>query len=52
MAEYARKMELEGQAFSTQDFFDTLNSMGNIPMVLGHWEMTGDKSPLATIIND
>ncbi len=52
MAEYARKMELEGQAFSTKDFFDTLNSMGNIPMVLGHWEMTGDKSPLATIIND
>ena len=52
MAEYARKMELEGQAFSTKDFFDTLNSMGNIPMVLGHWEMTGDKSPLAPIIND
>ncbi len=43
MADYARKLELEGQDFRVMDFFDGLNSMGNIPISLGHWEMTGVK---------
>ena len=25
------------------EFFDTLNSIGNIPIALAHWEMTGLK---------
>ncbi|MDX1479801.1 MAG: hypothetical protein R3301_18950 [Saprospiraceae bacterium] len=41
MAEYARLKELRGEPFSLKDFFDRLNAMGNIPMSLGHWEMTG-----------
>ena len=52
MADYARILELRGQPFSTKAFFDTLNSMGNIPMALGHWQMTGEKGHLKTIFDD
>ena len=38
MAEYARVNE---DGFKVKDFFDKLNSIGNIPTALGHWEMTG-----------
>jgi len=41
MAEYARMKELQNEAFVLKDFFDSLNSIGNIPMALGHWQMTG-----------
>ena len=52
MADYARIQERNGGVFETKDFFDTLNSIGNIPMALGHWEMTGGKSHLAAILNE
>ncbi|UOY08546.1 DUF885 domain-containing protein [Muricauda sp. SCSIO 64092] len=52
MADYARILELRDQPFSTKAFFDTLNSMGNIPMALGHWQMTGEKGYLKTIFDD
>ncbi len=38
MAEYARINEGD---FKLKEFFDKLNSIGNIPVALGHWEMTG-----------
>ncbi|MDF1866793.1 MAG: hypothetical protein P1U70_18305 [Saprospiraceae bacterium] len=41
LAEYARLKELNEETFQIKDFFDHLNSMGNIPISLGHWEMTG-----------
>jgi len=41
MAEYARMKESQNEAFVLKDFFDSLNSIGNIPMALGHWQMTG-----------
>jgi hypothetical protein len=41
MAEYARMKETQNQPFVLKDFFDELNSIGNIPMSLGHWQMTG-----------
>ena len=41
MADYARKLELEQKPFEVKDFFDRLNAIGNIPMALGNWEMTG-----------
>ena len=41
MAEYARVKELRGEPFELKDFFDRLNVIGNIPISLGHWEMTG-----------
>ena len=41
MAEYARLQETKEKPFELKAFFDHLNSMGNIPMALGTWEMTG-----------
>lgn len=38
MADYSR---IKGQDFKLKNFFDRLNSIGNIPIALGHWEMTG-----------
>ena len=52
MADYARIQELKGVPFETKDFFDTLNRIGNIPMALGHWELTGEKHHLAPILDD
>jgi uncharacterized protein (DUF885 family) len=41
MAEYARIKELNGEEFQLKDFMDKLNSVGNIPIALSRWEMTG-----------
>jgi len=49
LADYARIQELQGKTFITKDFFDTLNSIGNIPISLGHWQMTGQNQHLAPI---
>lgn len=42
MAEYARIKELNGEAFALKDFFDGINSIGNIPVSLTQWQMTGN----------
>lgn len=52
MADYARIQELEEKPFNSKNFFDSLNSIGNIPISLGHWEMTGDKQHLMKILDD
>ncbi len=52
LADYARTQELQGKPFVTKDFFDTLNSIGNIPISLGHWQMTGQKKHLTSVFND
>jgi Bacterial protein of unknown function (DUF885) len=44
MAEFAKLKESQQQPFRVKDFFDQLNAIGCIPISLGHWEMTGDKS--------
>ncbi|MBX2913818.1 MAG: DUF885 family protein [Cyclobacteriaceae bacterium] len=44
MAEFARRKELQNKPFAVKEFFDQLNAVGCIPISLGHWEMTGDKS--------
>ncbi|WP_297693283.1 hypothetical protein [uncultured Eudoraea sp.] len=49
LADYAQIQELNNEPFVTKDFFDTLNSIGNIPISLGHWQMTGQKKHLAAI---
>lgn len=46
MAEFARRKELQQQPFRVKDFFDQLNAIGCIPITLGHWEITKDKSPV------
>lgn len=46
MAQFAKQKESVNQPFVVKDFFDRLNSIGCIPISLGHWEMTGDKAPI------
>jgi len=41
MADYARIKEETGEDFKLKEFFDQLNSIGSIPISLGHWQMTG-----------
>jgi hypothetical protein len=41
MADYARIKESKGEEFNLKAFFDELNAMGNIPIALGRWQMTG-----------
>lgn len=41
MAEYARLQENEESGFQLKDFFDQINAMGNIPIAMGKWQMTG-----------
>jgi uncharacterized protein (DUF885 family) len=51
MGDYAKKQEDAGLDFKLKDFFDRLNAMGNIPVSLGHWEMTGNDAQVKRIIN-
>jgi hypothetical protein len=51
MAEFARRKELQNKPFVVKDFFDQLNAVGCIPISLGHWEMTGDKSAVPIMMN-
>ncbi|MCX2742314.1 hypothetical protein OO013_00480 [Mangrovivirga sp. M17] len=44
MMEYALQQEIGGEDFRLKQFFDTLNSIGNIPMTLAAWELTGEKA--------
>ncbi|MGB5645891.1 MAG: hypothetical protein WBM55_02145 [Muriicola sp.] len=51
LANYAKMKETEGETFRIKDFMDRLNSIGNIPISLGHWEMTGEKGHLNSLMN-
>lgn len=50
LAEFARMKESRKEPFRIKDFFDRLNAMGNIPIALGHWEMTGQDTPIREIV--
>ena len=41
MADYARITENKGGTFRNKDFLDSMNTIGNIPVSQGHWELTG-----------
>lgn len=41
MADFARVKESQPSSFTVKTFFDQLNSIGNIPISLGHWQLTG-----------
>ena len=43
MAGYAKRQENTTEGFQMSDFFDQLNTIGNIPISLGTWELTGIK---------
>ncbi len=42
LADFGRMKEIKDEPFQLKDFFDQLNSIGNIPISLGRWEMTGE----------
>lgn len=50
MADVARLKEGQQILFQVKYFLDTLNAMGNIPMALGHWQMTGSNEHLQSIL--
>jgi hypothetical protein len=41
LADFAKMKESKNEPFILKSFFDQLNSIGNIPISLGHWQMTG-----------
>jgi uncharacterized protein (DUF885 family) len=49
MAEYARIKEAQGEKFKLKAFFDELNAIGNIPISLGRYQMTGMEDQLGLI---
>nr|WP_321412878.1 hypothetical protein [uncultured Allomuricauda sp.] len=49
LADYAKLKESQGEPFEVKDFFDTLNSIGSIPISLVHWQMTGSNEDLEMI---
>lgn len=52
LAEYAKQLEAKGEPFEIKNYFDGFNAMGNIPVSLGHWQLTGDDSPIRAIIGE
>ncbi|WKK67180.1 hypothetical protein [Lutimonas zeaxanthinifaciens] len=50
LADYAKMKEDSKEEFRVKDFFDELNGIGNIPISLGHWQMTGETGHLNKII--
>lgn len=50
MTAYAHQKEKQGEPFKLKDFFDELNAIGNIPISLGRWQMTGLDDHLKMIL--
>lgn len=50
MADFARLQEAKGEPFAVADFFDRLNAIGNIPIALGRWELTGMDTDVRKIL--
>jgi len=52
MTEVALKNEKNEKEFCLKNFFDTLSSIGNIPLSLGEWEMTGNPAVVSDIVKN
>jgi len=51
MADFARIQEAKGEPFHVKEFLDGLNTIGNIPISLGHWELTGEDADVRKILD-
>ncbi len=51
MMDFAKMKEIKNEPFKVGNFFDELNAIGNIPISLGNWQMSGNKEPLMKIAN-
>ena len=52
MTEVALEKEKNEEEFSLKNFFDKLSSIGNIPLSLGEWEMTGNAAAVSDIVKN
>ncbi len=52
LADFARLQEGTEKPFELKTFFDGLNSIGNIPIALGRWEMTGIDDDVRKIVKE
>lgn len=43
---YAKNQEEQGNDFKLKEFLDELNRVGSIPISLGHWQLTNDKTDI------
>ncbi len=50
MAAYAQQKEKQEEPFQLKDFFDELNAIGNIPMSLVKWQMTGSGETVVKLV--
>lgn len=50
LAAYAKSEEAENRPFKLKAFFDKLNGIGNIPISLSRWQMTGSSDHLNDIL--
>lgn len=51
MMDFAKMKEVKNEPFALKDFFDQLNGVGNIPISLGTWQMTGNRAPLQRMLD-
>ena len=51
MTEFARIKESKGEDFEIKEFLDRVNEIGNIPMALGEWELTGNDQVISKLIS-
>ena len=52
LAEVAKEQEKRTEGFTLKQFFDNLSNIGNIPISLGRYELTGDPKQLHEIKNN
>jgi uncharacterized protein (DUF885 family) len=52
MAAYAQQKEDRGEPFKLRDFFDELNAIGNIPITLGRFQMTGSEDDVIRMMGE
>jgi hypothetical protein len=50
IATMARQQESKKEPFSIRVFLDDMNAMGDIPVSLGHWQLTGDDSQVREML--
>ena len=50
IATMARQQESKKEPFSIRIFLDAMNAMGDIPVSLGHWQLTGDGSQVREML--
>lgn len=50
IATMARQQESKKEPFAIRVFLDAMNAMGDIPVSLGHWQLTGDGSQVREML--